>query len=113
MATIESTFAQLENALQQGGTKEVLEQLADQLLQDGKYHELFEARKMEVRHRLGLPLLYSDSGDDLTDEDGFAAVQQSGGIAVLVGPPGQPTRAEYRLDSPQEVAETLRLLLQL
>ena len=52
-------------------------------------------------------------GDDLTDEDGFAAVQQSGGVAVLVGPPGQPTRAEYRLDSPQEVAETLRLLLQL
>ena len=52
-------------------------------------------------------------GDDLTDEDGFEVVQQSGGVAVLVGPPGQPTRAEYRLDSPQEVAETLRLLLQL
>ncbi len=52
-------------------------------------------------------------GDDLSDEDGFAAVQQSGGVAVLVGPPGQPTRAEYRLDSPQEVAETLKLLLQL
>ena len=51
-------------------------------------------------------------GDDLTDEDGFAAVQQTGGVAVLVGPPGQPTRAEYRLDSPLEVAETLRLLLQ-
>ncbi len=52
-------------------------------------------------------------GDDLSDEDGFVAVQQSGGVAVFVGPPGQPTRAEYRLDSPQEVAETLKLLLQL
>ncbi len=52
-------------------------------------------------------------GDDLTDEDGFAAVQQSGGVTVLVGPPGHPTRAEYRLDSHHEVAETLRLLLQL
>lgn len=52
-------------------------------------------------------------GDDLTDEDGFAAAQQSGGVSVLVGPPGQPTRADYRLDSPQEVAETLKLLLQL
>lgn len=51
-------------------------------------------------------------GDDFTDEDAFAAVQQSGGVAVLVGPAGQPTRAEYRLDSPQEVAETLGLLLQ-
>ena len=48
----------------------------------------------------------------MTDEDGFAAVQESGGIAVMIGPPGQPTRAEYRLDSPQEVAETLGLLLQ-
>ncbi len=51
-------------------------------------------------------------GDDLTDEDGFAAVQESGGISVMIGPAGQLTRAEYRLDSPQEVAETLRLLLQ-
>ena len=45
MATIESTFTQLENALQEGGTKGVLQQLADQLLQDEKYHELFEAGK--------------------------------------------------------------------
>ena len=56
--------------------------------------------------------LTSFFGDDLTDEDGFTVVQRSGGVSVLVGPPGQPTRAEYRLDSPQEVAETLTLLLQ-
>ena len=52
-------------------------------------------------------------GDDVTDEDGFAVVQEGGGIAVMVGPAGQPTHAMYRVDSPQEVADTLVLLAQL
>lgn len=52
-------------------------------------------------------------GDDVTDEDGFAVVQEWNGIAVMVGPAGQPTQALYRLDSPQEVVETLKLLSQL
>ena len=52
-------------------------------------------------------------GDDLTDEDGFAAVQELNGISVFVGPPRQPTRALYRLDSPAEVAQTLELLARL
>lgn len=52
-------------------------------------------------------------GDDLTDEAGFSVVQDAGGIAVFVGPAGHPTKARYRLDSPIEVADTLRLLLQL
>ena len=52
-------------------------------------------------------------GDDLTDEDGFEAVRDAGGLAVFVGPARTPTRALYRLDSPQEVAETLRLMEQL
>ena len=49
-------------------------------------------------------------GDDLTDEDGFAAVHALEGISVFVGAARQPTQAQYRLDSPQEVAETLALL---
>ena len=36
-------------------------------------------------------------GDDLTDEDGFAAVQALGGLGVLVGP-GRKTVARRRLD---------------
>lgn len=35
-------------------------------------------------------------GDDLTDEDGFAAAADNGGFGVLVGPPRQ-TCARYRL----------------
>jgi len=49
-------------------------------------------------------------GDDMTDEDGFEVVQEAGGLAVFVGEARQPTKALYRVDSPQEVLETLRLL---
>ena len=52
-------------------------------------------------------------GDDLTDEDGFAAVHDLNGISVFVGPPRQPTRAHYRVDSPAEVTQTLELLARL
>lgn len=51
-------------------------------------------------------------GDDRTDEDGFRAVQALGGIAVFVGPARQGTVALHQLESPQEVAETLRLLVE-
>ena len=54
-----------------------------------------------------LPVFF---GDDLTDEDGFAAVHQLNGISVLVGPARQPTCAMYRVDSPREVTQTLTLL---
>ena len=51
-------------------------------------------------------------GDDLPDEAGFATVQETGGIGVFVGLPGQPTCALYRLDSPQEVGQILHLIHQ-
>lgn len=41
-------------------------------------------------------------GDDLTDEDGFAAVLGLGGFGVLVGEP-RPTRARCRLPDPPAV----------
>ncbi|MYC29117.1 MAG: trehalose-phosphatase [Chloroflexi bacterium] len=49
-------------------------------------------------------------GDDLTDEDGFAVVNDLNGLSVFVGPARQPTRALYRVDSPSEVATTLDLI---
>ena len=45
-------------------------------------------------------------GDDVTDEDGFRFVRQSGGIAVAVGDRG-PTDAEFRLADVAAVREWL------
>ena len=49
-------------------------------------------------------------GDDQTDEDGFAVVQNANGIAVYIGPPRQETKALHQLESPAEVAQVLALL---
>jgi trehalose 6-phosphate phosphatase len=49
-------------------------------------------------------------GDDLTDEDGFAAVQKLGGIGVLVGPL-RPTGARFRLLGVEETLAWLEASL--
>ena len=48
-------------------------------------------------------------GDDLTDEDMFAAVE-GWGVAVLVGDVARPTLAGYRLRDPLESARFLQTL---
>lgn len=57
-----------------------------------------------------LPVFF---GDDQTDEDGFAAVQDAGGLAVFVGPPRETTLALHQLESPAEVGQVLSLLAEL
>lgn len=46
-------------------------------------------------------------GDDLTDENGFAAARRLGGVGVLVGPE-RPTAAGYRLPDVSAVHQWLR-----
>lgn len=48
-------------------------------------------------------------GDDLTDEDGFAAARRLGGFGVLAGQP-RPTDARHRLDGPGDVLAWLERL---
>ena len=50
-------------------------------------------------------------GDDVTDEDGFRAVNALGGISVRVGEPGQPTEARYRIDGIEGVYGWLSSLI--
>lgn len=67
-------------------------------------------------HRLGLdgpdavPLYI---GDDVTDEDAFAAVASRGGIGILVAETPRPTAATYRLRDAGEVLELLTRLAEL
>ncbi len=57
-----------------------------------------------------LPVFF---GDDETDEEGFVAVQDVGGLAVFIGPSRERTLALHRLESPAEVGQVMALLAQL
>lgn len=80
MTTTSSVFDQLAETFRNEGTGAALKQLCDELTRGEKYHELFEARKLLLRHQLGLTLMYSGSGDDLDEstqtklEDGLAGI---------------------------------------
>jgi len=53
-------------------------------------------------------------GDDLTDEDGFRAIERYGeGLTVFVGGETDSTMARYFLRSPDEVERFLIMLLDL
>lgn len=64
----DSLFDQLKSDLSRGGTDAVLAKVADTLRAEKRYHELFEALKMQVRRKLGLPVTYTSGGDDLPEE---------------------------------------------
>ncbi len=67
MSIPESDFELLEQELSNGGAEAVLRRLAEQLRAKAKYHELFEALKMQLRQQLGLPLLFSDDANELDE----------------------------------------------
>ena len=85
----DSLFEQLESSMQNGGVEAVLGQLVTGLVKEKKYHELFEALKMQVRHSIGLPLLYGESGDELEEsqrtalEDGLISACRQVGMGLL------------------------------
>jgi hypothetical protein len=84
-----TSFDQLDAALASGGPDAALAEAARVLRGEKKYHELFEVLKMQVRRRIGLPLLYSDAGDSLGEaertqlEEGLVAACREVGTLFL------------------------------
>ena len=67
----------------------------------------------KIREDCGDSPLTMFFGDDETDEDGFAVVQNAGGLAVFIGLPRHGTIALHQLDTPAEVGQVLALLARL
>jgi hypothetical protein len=63
----DSVFAELESTLTCGGVEPALEMLAEHFRGEKRYHELFDARLMQARHRLGLPIVLTTPLDDLPE----------------------------------------------
>ncbi len=67
MTVTSDTFDQLQKDMRQQGPVAALDSLAKQLSTDGNYHELFDVRLMQARHRLGLPIIVTKGLDDLPE----------------------------------------------
>jgi hypothetical protein len=126
-----AAFDQLQGTLPQGGAAKVLELAAAQLRSEKRYHELFEALKMQLRLKLGLPLQPSEGSDGLSEaqrkdlEDGLiAACREVGALLIKQGkvregymylrPVGEPAEARALLevveadeDNAEELIEVL------
>ena len=63
----QNSFDEIQDRLAAGGVEAVFEQLAAELREQKKYHELFDALLMQSRYRLRLPLVLTTSLDDLAD----------------------------------------------
>ncbi len=61
-------FQQLETELAENGSESLLNRLVDELREKKMFGELFEALKMRVRCQIGLPLMYTENGDELNED---------------------------------------------
>jgi hypothetical protein len=85
-------YQQLQASWQQGGAAAVLQQAGETLRREGRYHELFESLKMQLRLRLGLPLQTTDGNSSLSEahrqqlEEGLiAACREVGTLLIKSG----------------------------
>lgn len=60
-------FDELQRISKESGVEKSLEFLEHHFRQDKDFFKLFEVMKMRCRHQLGLPLIYSQQPDDLTE----------------------------------------------
>ncbi len=84
-----TTYERLEAEMEERGVDAALSLLFDELRQQKRYHELFDARLMQARHRLGLPVILTDRLDDVQEplrtqlEDAYVATCREVGDLLL------------------------------
>jgi hypothetical protein len=109
-----SDFDQLQSVFCSGGADAALDEAAKLLRDQKKHHELFEVLKMQVRRRIGLPILYSDSADMLSEsqrtqlEEGLVSACREVGTLFLKD--GQVREGWMYLRPVGDKAEAVRLL---
>lgn len=85
----EASFDQLQAALARGGAPALLDQLVQQLRDEQRYHELFDALLLRSRHRLGLPPIITAPLEELPEpvrtevEDVYLAACREVGLLLL------------------------------
>ena len=80
-------FDQIETTLREGGSKAGFDLLVEKFRDEKKYAMLFEARLMQQRHELGLPLIQIGQIDDVPaparpayEQAFIAAAREVGGL---------------------------------
>jgi len=63
----ENLFETLQAVVVAGGPDAAFDQLATEMRQKLRYHDLFDARLMQARYRLGLPVISSTTLDELPE----------------------------------------------
>lgn len=85
----DNRFAELQKSFEQGQEAQMLASLAETFLAEQKFHELFEARKMQLRHKLGLSVQTGEGSDQLGEagrqklEEGLLAACREVGTLML------------------------------
>ncbi|PHS06470.1 MAG: hypothetical protein COA78_14250 [Blastopirellula sp.] len=64
----DNTYDQIADTIQTAGPAGTVDFLVNLFREQKKYYELFELLKMQARLKLGLPILYTDDGDELSEE---------------------------------------------
>jgi hypothetical protein len=85
----DTIFADVQQALSTSGVDAAFERLAERLKGEKQYHELFDARLMQSRWKLGLPVILTFSLDDLPEaqrnqvEEAYLAACREVGALLL------------------------------
>jgi hypothetical protein len=88
----DTIFADVQQAFSSGGVEAAFERLIERLKAEKQYHELFDARLMQSRCKLGLPVILTFSLDDLpeaernqVEEAYLAACREVGSLLLAEG----------------------------